>query len=1044
MSTAHRGSPGTEDTSEAQAHSPNDSSPGHGINSSATTKAQDLTSRALQFISAASNETLGACIVGLGAATYVILGRVGLVIIGVVGGVALHATWESNTQNGTDTEFSAAESRRRREVGLEVVNRVLDWRDKKGVGDSDNGEEIDTSGVTPTGRKDMDFASFRQATGAALTSLTDATVRDYVKYELCPIMKIISVNFNRWWYSPILPNDNTFPSACRRTLTGVILAISSHLSRKRPADTFLNFLTNASSIIIVFLNELSGALMTSAYSDLEASDAVYQYLEANPSSNLANILDTRQQEKNLRSTADGILKTFLDSSDYRCEPVRVFLREIFSGVILESTVRSCSKPEWINSWIVYLLEEGDPELMNAIDAGVGGAPVSEIKKSAAQLQANEESTKLANLETASSVKDGSRTEHSRTVSKAEDAMEEAMLEVKRLNELMAAEEAKKDLSKDIAKSESTTEGSATPTSSQSDTLALSNGSRTSLEAQSNVISPTTPDGNPNVEPSFTSFDQLLPALKPTALNSGSLPLQSTAPPPLTLHNAKVTIFDDSQSGEKVNIRTKPTVDYLLQIEPASSQYSGWMIARKYIDFEALHEVIRRISVVSGVAAFTQEHSVIPGWKNKTKTNLRAELERYLADALSYDRLAESDSMKRFLEKDQGLGRASQNSNKNFAFPSPAAFETVGKGVLDVLASAPKGAAGGGKALLGGVTGVFGSGPKKSSQGGNITRTAQVSSPSISRNSAMGPMYGGPQQEMANQPSVSFDALSRVSVDRGSLQEHSPSPSVESNGILKRSETGGDTTRKAWGLDGSDFHSPSPESELHLPPPPSEISDDYANSPKPALTFTNQPKSDAADSITPAPVQLPTTRSTTDLPNPTPDPPKQAPRENPPLTEQETQVAVELFFAVINELYTLSSAWNIRRTLLNAAKNFLLRPGNPNLEAIRKLLQETVIDANTSDAALAAHLLKLRENVMPTEAELKTWPPPPSAEEKERLRVKARKLLISKGMPQALTSVMGAAASGEALGRVFDCLQVEQVARGFMFALILQGVRAVTQ
>ena len=48
------------------------------------------------------------------------------------------------------------------------------------------------------------------------------------------------------------------------------------------------------------------------------------------------------------------------------------------------------------------------------------------------------------------------------------------------------------------------------------------------------------------------------------------------------------------------------------------------------------------------------------------------------------------------------------------------------------------------------------------------------------------------------------------------------------------------------------------------------------------------------------------------------------------------------------------------------------------------------------------------------------------------------------MPQALTSVMGAAASGEALGRVFDCLQVPEVARGLVFALVLQGVRALTQ
>jgi hypothetical protein len=163
-----------------------------------------------------------------------------------------------------------------------------------------------------------------------------------------------------------------------------------------------------------------------------------------------------------------------------------------------------------------------------------------------------------------------------------------------------------------------------------------------------------------------------------------------------------------------------------------------------------------------------------------------------------------------------------------------------------------------------------------------------------------------------------------------------------------------------------------------------------------------------------------------------------------MTEEETQMAVELFFAVILELYTLSSAWNIRRTLLNAAKTFLLRPGNPNLESIRLLLQNSVIDANTSDSGVAAHILKLRENTMPTEEELMQWPPPPNDEAKEKLRKKARKLLVERGMPQALMSVMGAAASGEALGRVFDCLQVEEVARGLMFALLLQALRAATQ
>ncbi|KAJ4329969.1 hypothetical protein N0V95_010122, partial [Ascochyta clinopodiicola] len=163
----------------------------------------------------------------------------------------------------------------------------------------------------------------------------------------------------------------------------------------------------------------------------------------------------------------------------------------------------------------------------------------------------------------------------------------------------------------------------------------------------------------------------------------------------------------------------------------------------------------------------------------------------------------------------------------------------------------------------------------------------------------------------------------------------------------------------------------------------------------------------------------------------------------PLSEPETTVLIELFFAVINELYTLSSAWTLRRTLLNAAKTFLLRPGNPQLASITTLFQ-TTLDTSTSDAGLARQLRKMRENALPTEQELAAWPAEASPEEKEKLRLKARRLLVERGMPGALTSVMGQAASGEALGRVFDCLQEPRVARGVVFGLVLQGLRAVTQ
>jgi hypothetical protein len=142
-----------------------------------------LTDRTLQFLATASNETLGACLVGLSAGTYLILGRVGLVLIGVVGGVVLHATFEGNSQHGEggDQKGKNAETRRR-ELGVDVAQRILDWRNtrtqEKNDGEDDNSDlSLKLYSGTP-----LDYSDFKPETAAALTELTDAVIRDYVKY----------------------------------------------------------------------------------------------------------------------------------------------------------------------------------------------------------------------------------------------------------------------------------------------------------------------------------------------------------------------------------------------------------------------------------------------------------------------------------------------------------------------------------------------------------------------------------------------------------------------------------------------------------------------------------------------------------------------------------------------------------------------------------------------------------------------------------------------------------------------------------------------
>ena len=109
------------------------------------------------------------------------------------------------------------------------------------------------------------------------------------------------------------------------------LDFCSSISKKDQQTPSLDFLTNSSSIVIVFLSELSNALSASS---LESSaDTVDNYLTENPDCNLANIMNETNQLKKLITVAEDILESFLDSKTYNCEAARVFLREILANIV---------------------------------------------------------------------------------------------------------------------------------------------------------------------------------------------------------------------------------------------------------------------------------------------------------------------------------------------------------------------------------------------------------------------------------------------------------------------------------------------------------------------------------------------------------------------------------------------------------------------------------------------------------------------------------------------------------------------------------------
>lgn len=1003
---------------------------------------QSWTDKALHFLAHASNETLGACLAGLGATTYLVLGRVGLVVIGVAGGVVLHATWDGIRNDTRDEETKRRDNERKREAGIEVMKRVLEWRTGQKSGEQKEDVKV-------LANQTLDYSRFGPDTEKALNYFTDAVIKDYVYY----------------WYGPTLPGEEAFPASCRRTFTAFMLSMSGHLERKRPANAFLDFVTNASSIIIVFLNELSAALNASPNSTPEA--AISAYLELKPDSSLTYILDETSQNNKLADIAEEILQAYLDPKAYNCPPVYVFLKEVLTQMVLGYTVTLCSRPEWINEWIVYGLEDSETtkNVMDMVDAGVEGRATDGVPQKSRDLdhQSPVQRQEVISRKESAALPENPVSEHRRQPSKAEEAMDDAMREARRLTQMMMEEDerkAREEREKHAALSSSedvsdlNTQGAPTPTSSESDRdrqdeEASAWGTESSI-ADAPTVSSETPV-TPSMKQQFTSFDQLVSSSQPTALSdSPEKPRRET--PQLTLHNATISIFDDSQPGEKASIKAKPQTDYLIQIEPSSGAFSGWMIARKYADFEVLHEVLRRISVITGVYGFTEAHAELPKWRVHTKASLRTELERYITDAVRFQPLAESEGMKRFLEKDQGLNK-SPGANKSFGWPTPDAFGKFGGDMMNVLTKAPKtvagGVAGGGKVVFGGVAGLVGGnagGKKPSPSPTTLSRTTSSSFESHKPRPSVATLdsYTG-SSASARLSQESLRAPGRPPSDRRASAETTDSGEHKNQSCQSPQRTSFESSRGSTRDSMPNTRSvPSDtalqaqdEEEIKLPPPPSEMPEDYASPTKASRMSTDTFRSTRTNPQSfereEAPAQPP-------RPSRAERPPKQ------PISEGETAVAIELMFAVITELYTLSSVWNIRRTLLTAAKSFLLRPGNPQLASIRDLLQESMLDSNLSDSGIAGHIYKLRENALPTVEELEIWNrdyPEKTEEQKEELRVKARKLLVTKGMPQALSSVMGAAASGEALGKVFDCLQQPAVSRGLVFGLMRQALRVIT-
>lgn len=143
-------------------------------------RAEQLKNLVMEFLATSNGESLIGAFVVLIIATYVLLGRLGLLLIGLVLGVVLHASWEGTSNDPPSGAISSRYQRRRKELALELTNRLLDR--PQGKSTETGNEAGDHRQMTTEGRleTDINYSVFGSRTSVALKSLTDAVIRDYV------------------------------------------------------------------------------------------------------------------------------------------------------------------------------------------------------------------------------------------------------------------------------------------------------------------------------------------------------------------------------------------------------------------------------------------------------------------------------------------------------------------------------------------------------------------------------------------------------------------------------------------------------------------------------------------------------------------------------------------------------------------------------------------------------------------------------------------------------------------------------------------------
>ena len=778
-----------------------------------------------------------------------------------------------------------------------------------------------------------------------------------------------------WWFSPLSP-DTEFPSACRRSLECLAVSFAAHVQSKVPAEMVMLAVMSASSTLIVFFRELRSASL-----EMESPCGVAEYIRNNPDSALAQMVDERFQQEKLRYLASRILASFARKKDMECDPARLFARELLAMQIFDLTATSCSTSSYINWYIVEIFKDVQE------DGGLLG------KDSRAK--------------------------------EAEEAMARALAEAAEMTRLLEAEREGTPLSssEDLVPEPPPLAAGAAPKTTFASILrdpeVLPHQPRLDAPLQRSAASPGQQDHSIPVELTMpTSTSKSAPSANPAPEGTDSPASPSSASvhddeiPHETLQAATISLMDlSTDAGAGKPIRLKSTLSYMITIEPRGGRVPGWVAIKQFLDFESLHDVLRRLAAVGGIRSFPTE---LPDWKGKMHQPLAEDLENYLKSALAIKQLADSEAMKRFFGKeitDQSL------AGKKKAWPTP--LKGVGEGM--------KGAAEGSQKLFAAAWATTTKkrastpprGREKASGEFPLKEIAKDDMPTPEEDNAdLSPQF---KESLPFRDSTSISGSgtnNSLGVDSG-LERSSTSSSLNDYAFIgdgDSSKSASSTSLETPSAAASVTELTQPETTSSPHPQEPELSESVSEFRQPSASITQDPP------LIPAP-----------LPERKPTPTKTS---VPELSANDAQQILDIGFSILAEFYALSPrTWIIRKSLLNLLKSLLISNGRTYIETIRTYIQEDLISkCLTSDDWIAGQVKAVTESIWPTNP----WPQIDDA----AYKVRAKELFMTKMLPETMRGLMGGAATSQALEIVFEALQDQTVAKGILVALMCDIIRTL--